>query len=513
MFRIIIRAMTTVSGTDRNHPSFVRPGLRFSDFVNIAVGGFGDGNNCYAHSMAWFRDHIYVGTTRANLCMLRNSVSGRIINIDMWPVDCPHRPYTPEFERDQARAEIWRYNPLQGEWVRLQRAPLVVGSHGELMSRDLGYRGMVIFQGESDKSPCLYLTNWSRSNGNGPSLLRCEDGNTFEVASQPKFGEMLVNSIRTLVPFNNRLFVAPTGAGKGNPNVSLPVIYESHDPSMGNWKLANPVGFGDSSNRVIFEMAEFNGYLYAGTGNNGGCQVWRTRANGNPPYRWEMVIDRGAYRGSLNQCVVSMNVFQDALYIGTGIQNGGYDHVNKIGPAGAEIFRINADGSWDLCVGDSRPTPAGYKQSLSGLPAGFGNFFSGYLWRMAVHEGWLYAGTMEWSVTMTYTDFTNRPPLIRKLFEGVGAENIVHQQGGFDLWRTSDGENWIPVSKRGFDNPYNYGIRTLVSTPHGLFLGTANPFGPRVAKRIDGSWQYVDNPRGGCEIWLGNRTDPPERSR
>jgi hypothetical protein len=132
---------------------------------------------------------------------------------------------------------------------------------------------------------------------------------------------------------------------------------------------------------------------------------------------------------------------------------------------------------------------------------------------MAVHEGWLYAGTMEWSVTMTYTDFTNRPPLIRKLFEGVGAENIVHQQGGFDLWRTSDGENWIPVSKRGFDNPYNYGIRTLVSTPHGLFLGTANPFGPRVAKRIDGSWQYVDNPRGGCEIWLGNRTDPPERSR
>jgi hypothetical protein len=497
--------MQTASPLTRTVPDVPRPGLRFQDFKPIAVGGFGDGNNCYAHSMAWFRDHLYVGTTRANLCMLKNSVSGRIISIDNWPVDCPHRPYEPEFERSQGRAEIWRYAPATGLWARLYQAPLVIGTHGEPMSRDLGYRGMVLFQGDSDDQKVLYLTNWSRSNGDGPTLLRCEDGVNFEEASKPEFGGMRVNSIRTLVPFKGRLFVAPTGSGKGNPNVSHPVIYESTDPRTGGWKLSNPVGFGDNTNRVIFEMAEFNGYLYAGTGNNDGCQIWRTRARGHPPYRWEKVIERGASRGSLNQCVVSMLVFKDALYIGTGIQNGGYDHVNKIGPAGAEIFRINADGSWELCVGDSRPTPQGYKQSLSGLPAGFGNFFSGYLWRMAVHDGWLYAGTMEWSVTMTYTDLSKRPPLVRKLFGSVGADNIVRQQGGFDLWRSSDGAHWIPVSKRGFDNPYNYGVRTMVSTPHGFFVGTANPFGPRVAKRTNGQWHYEDNPRGGCEVWLGKR--------
>jgi hypothetical protein len=493
-------------------PALIRPGLRFRDFKNLAMGGFGDANNCYAHSMSWFQDHLYVGTTRANLCMLKNSVSGSIISIDNWPVDCPHRPYESEFERSQGRAEIWRYSPATGQWAKVYRAPLVTGSHGEPMSRDLGYRGMVQFKGESDRSLCLYLTNWSRSNGDGPTLLRCEDGETFEEASQPKFGDMRVNSIRTLVPFNGRLFVAPTGSGKGNPNVSLPVIYKSSDPRRGGWRLSNQIAFGDNTNRVIFEMAEFNGYLYAGTGNNEGCQVWRTRAEGHPPYLWEKVIDRGASRGSLNQCVVSMIVFKESLYIGTGIQNGGYDHVNKIGPAGAEIFRINGDGSWDLCVGDSRPTPHGFKASLSGLPAGFGNFFSGYLWRMEVHDGWLYAGTMEWSVTLRYADLSKRPHLIRKLFETVGAENIVQQQGGFDLWRSSDGAHWVPVSKRGFDNPYNYGVRTMVSTPHGLFLGTANPFGPRVAKKNDhGTWHYEDNPRGGCEVWLGSRVDAGTR--
>ncbi len=84
-------------------------------------------------------------------------------------------------------------------------------------------------------------------------------------------------------------------------------------------------------------------------------------------------------------------------------------------------------------------------------------------------------------------------------------ENIVARQGGFELWRSSDGENWLPVNRQGFGNPYNYGLRTLISTPHGLFLGTANPFGPRVAVRREDQWRYEDNPRGGLEVWLGRR--------
>src|SRR5262249_15379255 len=72
-----------------------------------------------------------------------------------------------------------------------------------------------------------------------------------------------------------------------------------------------------------------------------------------------------------------------------------------------------------------------------------------------------------------------------------------------ELWRTSDGNHWTPVTRNGFGNPYNWGIRSLLSTPHGLFVGTANPFGPKVAVHGPGGWRYEPNPRGGTEIWHG----------
>ncbi|HAA26979.1 MAG TPA: hypothetical protein DCE56_03940, partial [Cyanobacteria bacterium UBA8553] len=289
-------------------------------------------------------------------------------------------------------------------------------------------------------------------------------------------------------------------AAKGNPNTSgVPVIYESSDPAKGEWQPINEPGFGDSNNRTIFELRGFGDYLYAGTVNNNGFQIWRTLAEGEPPYHWTNVITDGAGRGSLNQMLVSMMVFKDALYVGTGIQNGGYDHLNNIGPAGAEIIRIDHDGSWELMVGEVRNG----KRPLSGLFAGFNHLFSGYIWKMGVHDGWLYAGTMDWSTILRYTNLSGRPDRVVRLLGQVGIENIVQHRGGFELWRSYDGENWLPVTRQGFDNPYNYGVRNLVSTPYGLFVGTANPFGPRVAKQIDGQWTYVDNPAGGLEVWLG----------
>ena len=105
------------------------------------------------------------------------------------------------------------------------------------------------------------------------------------------------------------------------------------------------------------------------------------------PYHWEKVLDGGAGRGALNQGAVAMHAFNGALYIGTGIQNGGYDWRNKIGPAAAEIIRLNANGSWDIIVGNPRDG----KRPLSEMFAGFNNFFAGYIWRL----GFTTAGSMQ----------------------------------------------------------------------------------------------------------------------
>ena len=475
-----------------------KPGLSIANFRKVCENGFGDRNNAYAHSMTWFKEHLYVGTTRANLCLIRNSMP--YLKIDVWPVECPNRVYSPEFEQTQARAEIWRYSPPLDLWERVFQAPMIMGSEGDEISRELGYRGMVVFQGKSDQEPALYTSTWSRSRGPGPVILRSDDGKNFVSVSRPGLINLPINSLRLLIPFKGRLFTAPTGAAQGNPNTSgVTVIYESNDPANGEWRPVNQPGFGDSDNRTIFELRAFGDYLYAGTINNKGFQIWRTLAEGEPPYQWTNVITKGAGRGSLNQIASSMIAFKDALYVGTGIQNGGYDHINKIGPAGAEIIRIQHDGSWEVMVGDIRDG----KKPLSGLSAGFNSLFSGYVWRMGIHDGWLYAGTMDWSITLGYTQLEGRPDKVIRMLGQVGVENIVKHQGGCELWRSYDGENWLPVTRQGFGNPYNYGIRNIISTPYGLFVGTANPFGPRVAKRIDDQWRYVDNPDGGLEVWLG----------
>lgn len=475
------------------------PGLSEANFRKVCANGFGDGNNAYAHSMAWFNNYLYVGTTRANLCLIRHNMPH--VKIDKWPVECLHRNYSPEFECTQARAEIWRYDPLLEHWERVFQAPMIVGHEGDEFSRDLGYRGMTVFQGKSDRKPALYTSTWSRSRGSGPLILRTEDGKSFETVSKPGLVGLPVTSLRLLIPFKGRLYTAPTGAAQGNPNTSgVPVVYESSDPALGEWRAVSEPGFGDLDNRTIFELCAFGDYLYAGTVNNKGFQVWRTEAAGDPPYTWTNVITNGAGRGGLNQIAASMIVFKDALYVGTGIQNGGYDHLYKIGPAGAEVIRIHHDGSWDLVMGDVRSG----RHPLSGMSAGFNNLCNGYLWRMGVHDGWLYTGTLEWSIILRYLSPEGKPEKTVRMLEKVSIEEIIKNQAGFDVWRSYDGENWLPVTRQGFGNPYNLGVRNFVSTPHGLFIGTANPFGPRVAIKRDAQWTYVDNPDGGLEVLQGH---------
>jgi hypothetical protein len=481
------------------------PGLRQADFHKVCDNGFGDRYNGYAYSMAWFKDRLYVGTSRANLCLLKFAMP--FVTMDFWPVECPYPNYTPEFEHNCARGEIWAYNPPLDEWERVYQAPLITDAEEVEFSRDLGYRGMVVFQGESDPESALYVSTWSRSRGDGPDILRSEDGKNFVTTPKPRFKtqgkEITVTAIRSLVPFKGKLYTAPVGAAKGNVNASgISLVYETRDPAKGEWRCVNEPGFGGLPDvATIYEMAVLGDYLYAGTGGMSGFQIWRTQAEGEPPYHWEKVLTNGAGRGALNQGAASMIAFKDALYIGTGIQNGGYDHRNKIGPGASEIVRLYLDNSWDIVVGNPRDN----KHSLSGLYAGFNNFFCGYLWRMGIHDGWLYAGTMDWSLILQYTKLEERPLKAAHLIAAGGVENFVQYQGGCELWRTYDGENWLPVTRRGFDNPYNYGIRNIVSTPYGLFIGTANPFGPKVAIKTPKKWEwtYEDNPRGGLEIWQG----------
>ena len=142
-----------------------------------------------------------------------------------------------------------------------------------------------------------------------------------------------------------------------------------------------------------------------------------------------------------------------------------------------ELIAIHEDDTWDLVVGEPRMTPDGLKFPLSGLGNGFGNWANGHFWRMASHDGQLYVGTWDWSVG--FQDFSSG------MFFDVVDRLFTHHYG-FDLFRTDDGIHWTPITQSGLGDPHNTGVRSMESTPDGLFLGTARQrWGTQLFRKIE----------------------------
>ena len=149
-----------------------------------------------------------------------------------------------------------------------------------------------------------------------------------------------------------------------------------------------------------------------------------------------------------------MKVFNGRLYVGAnGWGNGG--------ASASEEIRINPDDTWDLVAGAVRTLPDGTTKSpISGLGDGFGNFFTAHMWRAETHNGALYVGTNDASSAF-------------KAVPGLGP--ALRPEFGFDVWGTCDGQYWWQVTRNAFgDGEWNFGARSIVSTPFGLFIGSTN---------------------------------------
>ncbi len=475
--------------------------LSLGHFRPIAVNGFGDGRNTYAYSCAWFNDHVYIGTNRNVF-----AVTKKRIKIDLpvviYPVPVPERE-----EDIDLRGQIWRYNPRTEVWQRVYRSPFIRGLEGREVPLGLGFRNMVVFQGRSDPKPAIYTIPNCGSLALGPVVLRSVDGLHFEPVSEPGLGleDTSIISYRGSVSFKGRLFVTPA-ASRGNTCTALNMtVLCSDDPARGRWEVSNPDGFKDPTNHGIFDMGVCGNFLYVGTINpRQGFQVWKTDGEGPPPHRWAKVLDRGADRGPLNEAIASFAAFRGSMYVGTGIQCGGYDRFHNVGPGAAEIIRIHPDDSWDLVMGEPRMTRRGLAVPSSGLGPGFDNPCTGYIWRLTAHDGALYAGTFDGLTFALFARSSMWPEATQRLLDRLTLERFLKMLGGCELWRTTTGDDWAPVTRNGFGSPFNWGIRALLSTPYGLFVGTANPFGPQVAVRSPSGWHYEPNPRGGTEIWHGS---------
>src|SRR5215217_9680846 len=172
-------------------PNLARPAAPLPHFAQINEDGFGDRQNSYSWSMAWFKNKLYVGTNRNFPCVERATVQFYFPNVPFLYTTNPDPDITctPDPLDLDLRAEIWRYTPETQQWERVFQAPEIPipDRPGKFTSRDIGFRDMTVFR-EPDGTEALYVAGvTAREYIPGlppPRILRTTDGSTFEPVPQ-----------------------------------------------------------------------------------------------------------------------------------------------------------------------------------------------------------------------------------------------------------------------------------------------------------------------------------------
>lgn len=305
---------------------------------------------------------------------------------------------------------------------------------------ELGWRSMtVVPTGAGQDALCLSLLR-----AHDPCLLYSKDGARFEVL--PDLGEL--RPFGPIQPFGGWLFAAPVGAMSDGiaekTDGGGASLHVARDPRAEKWRSANAPGFGDPHNQVIHCLHVFNDWLYAAVGNPfAGFQLWRTQAVGDPPFAWELVVEKGAQRFTLNSAVASMAIFQNALYLGTGVPETERPQDEA---AGCELIRVLPNGRWELVMGQPRFSPIGLQVPVSAHGPGFGDAGSTLLATLTSSGNTLYAG------------------IVRRESDAVS---------GFQIWQTADGETWQPLDAQNSAAPRARDLRVLLAMPKFLLAAGA----------------------------------------
>ncbi|MCP5159638.1 MAG: hypothetical protein H6974_00655 [Gammaproteobacteria bacterium] len=341
-------------------------------------------------------------------------------------------------------ARLLRYYPGAERWEAVYEA--VVEKSSVLSATrpfplELGWRALSIMPIDGG-TEALCATLLSLRNA---QLIYSTDGEHFEALPAVDVKQPRAAPFGLLHPFQSWLFATPVGAMsdglymRENGHASL---YVTRNPRTGDWQPANAPGFGNPGNEVVHGLIDFHGWLYAAVGNPfAGFQLWRTQAVGPPPFTWELALDTGARRYTLNPSVASMAIFQDALYLGTGVPE---TELLSDEVAGAEIIRIFPDNRWELVMGKPRFSPIGLQVPLSANSPGFDDSQNTLVAALASSNDVLYAAVVQRS---------------------------QREITGFQIRQTVDGENWQQLHSPAFLNPCAYSLRVLLAMPNFLLAG------------------------------------------
>jgi len=368
-----------------------------------------------------------------------------------------------------------------GDWATVYESPPQPLGDGTSMTRDYGISMLKVLQAPGDAAPCLYVGTMSILGG---LVLRSEDGESFERASPPGLGDDTRLAVTDMVVMGERLFALTRGTitdaaheERWSPSpvihMQVPATEEGADPV---WTEACLPGFGDLSNLEITTMTVAHDALYATTLNpTHGFQLWRSKAEGDAPFDWEQVLTRGAWRYALNMEVTAAAAFGDRLWLGTGLPGQGHDITLNTGPGAGELIAVDAEGGWEVIMGEMRFSPDGLKVPQTTMGPGFHNDFNAAVAALLVQDGVLYASTRSWEpeyvVSLPVEEGERPPPLT----------------GGAELWYSADGADWQKIDSGAAADTAAIGMSHLAAAP-GTGLALTLDLSGRAVARKSGLW-------------------------
>ncbi len=285
----------------------------------------------------------------------------------------------------------------------------------------------------------------SDNNHDGLEIWVTSDGSEFTQIDEGGLGDKANTTAATFL-FQDRMILGIRNSATGAQ------IWVSEDGE--DFRQVVSGGLGSKNNSGIGNMSVsadsalvFRGMLYLGAVNLAeGGEIWRS-ADGE---EWERVADNGLER-SANVLMLPCLVFQDRLYaVGLASQGAGV--------GGLEVYRTSDGTTWEKVGGED--LDAGEGRNMVGLLTEFkGELYlsgSNYdprilnpeqpserlppqgfrLYRSPDGDQWTQVGADGFGVNSSYTAFMD--------LHGEDAYIAVYDyHGGEQLWRSTDGDNWV----------------------------------------------------------------------
>jgi hypothetical protein len=444
----------------------------------------GDRQNSYAWSMDVLGDHLYVGTNRNVFMLMVQQVPWGASLVDFTNSGAKPVPLATDM-----RARIYRMSLASGAWDFVYAPPPAPGTL-PLQGIDAGYRMMKTFEA-AGRAPVLYVGG----SGIGACRLLAIAGDEAprEIFRVELPGQFV--SIRAIAQHDGKLYWASEDAGGAalwlspdplGDHLASPRREYERVPLPAEWtvdgaEIVDLIGYAGWLHVYFLtktqDPAEF-GFWAAKVKKIAGRWSWKLVVGGAPGARYP------AGMGNPENGVAVPFRFRNRVYVGTmdaaafrllnGITQPSPGTPTKVwGDFGMEIWRFDQRDVWERVM----PAP-----SLQGDDAaaarGFGNPNNKYMWRFGALDGRLFVGTFDVGTgqRVLAPPFAPPPPEVNPL--------------GFDLYSSRDGVDWASESENGFDDPWNYGVRSFATDPAtgDLYLGTANPF-------------------FGCQVWRKRASD------